>query len=587
MGKCANPMALYLGCLNKKIIFYIPKKAKSASSQQTPYNMSSDLVKNIDQNAASVALAIAPPVSKVAQVKTKRGQVINIPEFQVPSNNPNGIIPTDWFFNAVGNFQTAIANATQQTIKIDRGAGSGKTVGRVWLRVTLQNTDASNDVQMAPMPFWFSSIQFQTPGGDIIHTDSSLGLFFKLLTCTSLEEFSSMSDLVCMTNDYNAGPLLLRSSTQEYDLPLFGNAFSCGEIPTRVLQGDSQCVIQFAPTANSVISAADTSLIQINALSLIFEMQNLDSMLIAELDNEYHRFEHSFIYPFQRAMSWSQTFNASTQYSFQLSGITGDGVCAFVGLRAGNTGSSQYYFVPITSYQFQDSAGLPITGSNFVTGDFGRWGHAPRWSLGSWMQDRRINIWNFSSKNSGILEFLTMGRKSGAYGFSGNESLVINTPGAGTSEIWTLATGDATAPTGGSYQLQWVDEWGYSETTTPLAYNASASAIKAALELLPNFEGTVTVSAALSATGSLTITFGGVYANRPMRGRNYYLNVFPALYNATIGQGVTASVTTAGVLGMTSGATHYLDVIMYTSSILSISSDKQQSGWGRMRIQNA
>lgn len=550
--------------------------------------MSSDLAKNIEQNAASTALAIAPPLSRVAQVKTKRGQPINVPEFQIPSNNPNGIIPNDWFFNAVGNFQTAITNGTQQTIKIDRGSGSGKTTGRVWLRVTLQNTDASNDIQMAPMPFWFSSIQFQTPAGDIISTDTSLGLFLKLLTCTSLEEFYSTSNAVCMTNEYNAGPLLLRGTTQEYDLPLFGNAFSCGEVPTRVLQGDSQCVIQFAPTANSVLAAVDTTKIQINALALIFEMQQLDSLLLAELDNEYHRFEHSFVYPFARTMSWSQTFNASSQYVFQTSGIIGDVTCLFAALRAGNTGSSQYFFIPLTSYQIQDSAGIPITGANFVTGDFGRWCHTPRWSLGTWMQDRRINLWNFSSKNSGIVEFLTMGRKSGAYGFSGNESLVINTCAAGTSEVLTLATGDATAPTGGSYQISFMDEWGYEHYTNPIAFNASAATIKAAIELLPNFEGTVTVSAALSATGSITVTYGGVYANRAMKGRGYYLQVCAAgLFNATIGQGVLTTVTTPGVTGMTSGATHYLDVIAYTSSILSVSSDKQQSGWGRLRVQNA
>lgn len=551
--------------------------------------MSSDLLKNIDQNAASVALAIAPPVSKVAQVKTKRGQVINIPDYQVPSNNPNAIIPTDWQFNAVGNFQTALANGSQQTIKIDRGTGSGKTTGRVWLRVTVQNTDSVNDIQMAPMPFWFQYIQFQTPGGDIIHTDSSLGLFFKLISCTSLEEFYSMSDLTCMDNNYNAGPLLMHASTQEYDLPLFGNAFSCGEVPTRVIQGDSQCIIQFASTANSVLSAVDTTKIQINALSLVFEMQNLDSLLLAELDNEYHRFEHTFVYPFQRSMSWSQTFNASSQYSFQLSGIIGDVTCMFVSLRAGNTGHYQYYAVPVSSYQIQDSAGLPITGSNFVSEFYSQWAKAPRWSLGTWMQDRKFNLWNFSSKSSGIVEFLTMGRKSGAYGFTGNETLVINTTAGGTNEIWTLATGDGTVSTGGNYQLQWVDEWGHAATTVPLAWNATNAQIATALQALPNFEGiaTVTGNGPSNTGGSFTISLGGVYANRAMRGRNYMLNAFCGLFNATIGQGLVASASTPGVKGMTSGATHYLDVLAYTSSLFSISSDKQQSGWGRLRVQNA
>jgi len=549
--------------------------------------MTSEIKKKNLENAASTTLKYAPPISSMSTVSTYRQQTINIPKYQLPDVDASSLVTNPWYFNAVGNFQNALSNGTQQTIKIDRAVGSGKTTGRVWLRCVLQNTDASNDAQLSPMPFWFQNIQFQNPSGDIIVTDTSLSNYFKLLACTSFEEFYSTSDLVCMNNNYNQGNLLLRSTTKEYMLPLYGNPFSAGEVPTRVIQGDCQCLIQFASTQNSMLNVADPTKIQINSLSLVFEMQNADSSVLDQIDNEYHRFEHSFYYPFPRIMNWTQTFNSSSQYTFQTSGFTG-AVCGMVlFLSAGNTGAYNFNFIPIASWQLLDSSNLPISGSNFITPNYNRWGQLPRWAMGTWMQSENINVWNFSTKNSGLIEMLTIGRNNGAFGFSGNESIVVNTPPAGTNEVLTIATGDSTAPTGGNFQFSFTDEWGNYALTSPIAYNATAAAIKAAIEAMPNFQGTVTVNQALTVNGTATITFGGVYANRAIRRNNMVLQPYGNLYNATIGQGLSVTLTTPGVDGMTSGATHYLTAIAYTPALMSISSDKQQSGWGKIRVQTS
>ncbi len=545
--------------------------------------MSSDLYSRIEQNAKSVSLDVAPPISKIAQVKTLRGQSLNLPEYQIPDVAANSIIRNPWFYQANGNYQQVIQTGGIQNIKIDRGSGSGKVNGRVWLRMVLQNTNAGADVLLVPVPFLINQLQFQTPGGDIIQTFTGLSLWFQMISSVDYSEWQSLSDFVMASNNYEAGQLITRSSTFECWMPIYGNVWSAGEIPTRVIQGDCQAVINFQTPTYTVLSGSAAN-IQVNALSIVMDMQQLDSELIASIDQDYRMYRHDFVYPYVRQMSWTQTFNANSQYTFQLSGITGDVVFAFFLMRTALTGVDQFHGVPIQSFSFLNQEGIPISGANLVVENENRWGQLTQWCLGTWMQDRRYYGWNFASKDSALPEFLATGRKNGAYGFSGNEQLQLTTAVAGQNEILTLTTSDTTAATGGTYALVWTDEYGISQTTTPLAHNASAATIKAALEALTNFEGTVTVNQAFSAGGSVTFTFGGNYGNRPLYARGFTLNSVGCMFNATRSLGLTTAVTQAGIRGITSGNTFYLDIICFTSGILSISS-QNDGGAGRLRVQ--
>lgn len=550
--------------------------------------MSSDLESRIMQNARSVSLDLAPPISKIATVRTLRGQSLNLPEYQIPDVAANSIIRNPWYFQANGNYQTVLQTGGIQNIKIDRGSGSGKCNGRVFLRLVIQNTSGAADVQVAPAPFLINQIQFQTPGGDVIHTFSGLALWLAMISSVDFSEWQSMSDLVLATNYYDAGNILTRSSTTEVLIPLYGNVFSAGEIPTRVIQGDCQVVVNFATPASFIITGSAANL-QVNALSIVMDMQQLDQSLIASIDADYRMYRHDFIYPYPRQQQFSQTFNANTQYTFQLSGITGDVVFIYFVLRSSLTGLDQIHGTPIQSFQFLNQEGIAISGAQVVTENQNRWAQLPQWALGTWMQDRRYYGWNFASKDSSLPEFLATGRKNGAYGFSGNEQIQLTTTVAGTNEVMTMTTSDTTAATGGTFSLVWTDEYGQQNTTTPLAFNATAAAIKAALEALPNFEGTVTVSTTFSAAGSVAFTFGGNLGNRPLYARGFTLNAVGCMFNATRSLGLTTAVTTPGVRGMTSGSNYFLDVIAFTSGILSISSASATDGGspGRLRVQLA
>ena len=91
---------------------------------------------------------------------------------------------------------------------------------------------------------------------------------------------------------------------------------------------------------------------------------------------------------------------------------------------------------------------------------------------------------------------------SGAYG--AQDSITCNTP---ANEVQAAAI-TGTAPTGGTFTLTW-----NGQTTAPIAYNATAAAVKTALDGLSNLEvgDTTTAGGALPGT-AVSVTFQGRYA---------------------------------------------------------------------------
>lgn len=553
--------------------------------------MTSNLLHQIDLTSKATSLKIAPPISKVASVETLRGQQLYIPEHQVPLTNPNGIVTNTWYFNADGNYQTALQNPGIQNIKISRGQGSGKTSGKVWVRMNITNTSGSL-VQTNPVPFWFSNIQFQTPGGDVVQTRYAIDLWLSIIACTPEEEWQSISDLILASNSYESGKAIQPGSTIDVWMPLYGNPYSCGEIATRELEGDSMCYLTFNPPSQ-FIEAGPTNALVINAMSLVFEMQQLDQSLIRALDMEYESFPHSSIYPWVRIQEFTQTFTANTQYTFQLSGISGDVSFLMFFLRETTSAWDPYHGQPITDFQIQNQEGVAISGSAFIDEEYNRWGQLTRWFLGTWMQDRRYYGWNFSAVDSAPVEFLSTGRKNGAFGFTTNEQLIIDTAPAGANEVVTFGTTGGGTPGAGSFvYFTWINEYGLASNSVSFDIDNATftpATIKAIIEEMPNFEGEVTVSAAVVAPWTFTVTFIGNYGNRPIRGvgcsltLNGIANCAVAPLAQTIGWPL---LTTPGVRGITSGGTYTLTVLAYTSSILSVSCGKE-GGKGRQKVQRS
>jgi hypothetical protein len=114
------------------------------------------------------------------------------------------------------------------------------------------------------------------------------------------------------------------------------------------------------------------------------------------------------------------------------------------------------------------------------------------------------------------------------------------------------------------------------ERTGVIAYNADTASIKAAIEALTSFDGTVTAGAALSA-GACSLTFGGNYGYKPMWSEGYYFNAIPYVLvtSAPAAVELTPVITTPGVVGFNSGASHTIEIVGYSTSLLSLAPNGQ------------
>ena len=249
--------------------------------------MSSDITSKIQRFAAATSLPPggATPGTKFERVQTMRGQNLAIPRYQLPTSLLNFSNQNTWTYKAVGDYTNALVTGGIQNIKIDRGTGSGRTTGMVWLHVNITNQDAGPQT-LVPGPFLFQQIIWQTPGGDVECNWYPLGWWMSIIGTASMEYWQSLSDLVNSSNDYESGASIASGEVVDYYIPFIGNPFSCGEVPTRVLEGDSNIQLNFLPANQTVLTGAAANL-KLNALEVVLEVEQLDQSVMPKLDQTY------------------------------------------------------------------------------------------------------------------------------------------------------------------------------------------------------------------------------------------------------------------------------------------------------------
>jgi len=155
---------------------------------------------------------------------------------------------------------------------------------------------------------------------------------------------------------------------------------------------------------------------------------------------------------------------------------------------------------------------------------FNRSMQQPEWFKGRGSRRLQKLAYLWSKHQDGAIDLIMYGRKYGSYPFTNKESIIINTAQAGTNEqVLVNASG---APTSGGFQLQWTNpDMGMTCVTQELAWNATAATVQTAINTLPNFTGTCTVTGGPIGTG-FTVTFsGGGYQNRPLNNDGFCLRV--------------------------------------------------------------
>ena len=100
---------------------------------------------------------------------------------------------------------------------------------------------------------------------------------------------------------------------------------------------------------------------------------------------------------------------------------------------------------------------------------------------------------------------------------------------------------------------------------------------KAAIEKLQSFDGEITVSTTLDATGPVDFTFGGAYAGKELFNKGYKLRIYSHSVQQTDGTHLQydSYLQTTGVNGIVNGNSYEINVIAYTTSILSLQPNGQ------------
>jgi hypothetical protein len=530
----------------------------------------SDFYRKMVHHAAATSLMPAEtgPSHPYQPVQTLAGTYVNLPKHQIPLRNPYRGWNL-WRYTASGQYSEALRNGSKVNIKLDRRSGSGH-IKEVFLRIVVANEDTTDSARYIPAPLWLKDIEFKTPSGELIHNFDGTQQWFMIVNNYDLDSWESVRKELRSSRDYLIGEEFYPSTTQTVTIPLYGTFLSVADFFQPAIDGDLQCNVLFQPDSVIRLSTDNNVKLKIVELSLDCEMEQLRPEDLALQMSQFASERFDAMIPYVRKQEWHQTLSANSTYTLDLSSIKGDVVALWFYLRKQNpVGEQLFHFTPIASFQYKNSEGAPITGQQVVTDDFLRHQRCIKQFLGRFFADRHVYPFIFSESDRAFLSLINIGLKTGAYPFTTNEKLVFTTAPAGVNEVITVTPGAAADD--GTFQILFTTPTG-SAITPPLAFDATADEIETAIQNLDLFQGKVSVSGAFNTTGDKTITYGGGYSNRPMQRRGY--NLVPIFNNMVDSSGalvpVRTTVTTHGKWGMDSGDTYQIEVVAFTTALLSV-----------------
>jgi len=504
-----------------------------------------------------------PDIDPFVPVETLDNAKLRIPRYQLPEVSPNEN-SNNFRYNASGNITGILGTGGPVQVFLTRGSGSGPLSGPFAIRMQVYNPSSTTAAYFIPAPQWFQYIQYFTPSGAPLATQDGQGLWNNLIEQLDDDDWTNLAPGLMSNKAYGPGLPILPLSTKNIYIPVIGNPLSPGKFAVPATKGDFQVLLQFFNPSVFQISGPTCTL---NTLSLETPQSQLSEVSLSRLVKEYEAFKHSWFFPYERAMTVTQNFTAATQYQVPLVGIAGDVTLMRIAMYPSLSGQDLGNPVPITSFQVLNNSGAQITGMQVIESEYNREWQQTKWFKGRANRRNQKVAYLWSKHEDGAIDLIMYGRKYGSYTFTNKESLVLITGPAGTNE--QVLINASSAPTSGFFQLQWTNpDMGMTCVTQTLAYNATAATVQTALNTLPNFTGTCTVTGTNIGTG-FTVTFsGGGYQNRSLNSEGFCLSVGTnSLIGTTYTVGVNTTLNTAGVSGITSGNSYILKIWAYTTSI--------------------
>jgi hypothetical protein len=502
-----------------------------------------------------------PDIDPFISVETQANDRLRIPTVQLPDSCPfeNYNINRN---NASGSITTVLQTGGQVQVLLTRGQGSGQLAGPFYLRMEVTNTSGSNSSYNLPVPLWIQNIQYNTPSGQPVATQDGQGLWNNIIEEYDDEEWYSMQRAIGSNEAWGNGYPILPNGSSTYYIPLIGNPLSPGKWMQPATAGDFQVLINFLAPAFWNLASVNLNL---TALSIDAPQSQLSAKGLDNLIREYKAFSHYWFYPYEKVQTVTQNLNTSSTYQIPLTSFNGPTSMVRIAIYNSLSGKDLYSPVPLSSFQFFNNAGGPISGNNVTDDIFNRLIQQPKFFRGRASRRIRKYAWIWTKDQEGAQRLIKEGTPYPGYPMTTKEYIQFTTPVAGTNEVVTLTP--STAPSSGTFQILFTNPDVGDAITQPIAYNATAATIQSAINNLINFSGSCTVTGTMASTVVITFTGGG-YQNRTMDADGFSISVLDnAMLGTTYTVGIESAVTTAGVSGIVNGNSYTIKMWGYGPAI--------------------
>jgi hypothetical protein len=320
--------------------------------------------------STTINSAYVPEADPFIKVAALSGERLCIPASQLPKSSPyeNANL---YRYQASGNISGMLGTGGGVQVYLTRGSGSGPLIypGLI-LRMQVTNTDAVNTAFTLPVPLWLQNIQYFSPAGAPIAVQDGQGLWNNIIENMSSDDYYENQKGIGSDNSYMSGDPIRPLETRNLYVPLIGNPLTPGKALIAGLSGDFQILLNFL--APSYWQLAGSNLTLSNLTIDTFQAQ-LSETSLSSLITQYKMMKHDFFFPYERVQTVTQTWNTSSTYQIPLTGIAGDVSFIRFGLYPTLSGLNLAAPVGISQFQFQNNAGEPISGMNYIEGEFNRY----------------------------------------------------------------------------------------------------------------------------------------------------------------------------------------------------------------------
>jgi hypothetical protein len=430
------------------------------------------------------------------------------------------------------------------------------------------NITSSGACVVPPTPYWFRRIQLLRKDGEVLRTYHADSLFSELMLSVDGDRLKALCESHNMDGRESSmggqGPPLAAGETKNFHLML---PYFFANWPGSFEGQNEEIHIEFEPTETFLVSGSST--ITVNSVSAHWQVSNAlykddrkarDSRISSVI-------ETAVLEPIVITRPGFTITAGSSENKVPLDAFVGK--AAFMGVfprASGATNASNQLALGVRDLGvFHPNAAVDVLDGNnqslFGNGtplsiNVLKMDNALHMTPNPFFKDRPHIFISFADQEfrkslagsiNGILEFQP-GHKN---------QLQIVTPGAPTNEVHTVTTVNGSASGLGSVV--------YKDAQVNGVDFASTGSVKIALDALPPLRAkgvTATVSGAICATGSATITYATSTANPRIAPYSDSSDLPAFIGHNSLNQSSTVAVTTAGASGCTTG-TYDISVVIW------------------------